>query len=221
MLKLVFAEGVAGAKAKALQAGVSEEAWTQFMAYSSAVFNNCGNFRSFGDSKFVPELDQATFEKIFRAQATYQTHQAVLDDIWNRISYEVYTEAEPHKMIGFVDKNGVTSYYTNNVTQADTQKIDAFCQANKISPLNTRLMKSADGRTFDLRIASKEVSTDRMPYLKSYTLESGETVNVTAGDFGEFMARVTENMEQAKHYTSSENQRQMLANYEEHFRYGE
>ena len=99
-------------------------------------------------------------------------------------------------MIGFVDKNGVTSYYMANVTEDDTKKIDVFCQENKISPLNTRLMKSQDGKTFDLRIASKEVDTERMPYLKSYQIDEGATtVNVTAGDFREFMAQVTDNIE--------------------------
>lgn len=60
-----------------------------------------------------------------------------------------------------------------------------------------------------------------MPYLKSYSLDNDITVNVTAADFSSFMAKVTDAIEQAKHYTSNDNQRQMLTNYEEHFRYGE
>ena len=60
-----------------------------------------------------------------------------------------------------------------------------------------------------------------MPYLKSYSLDNDITVNVTAADFSSFMAKVTEAIEQAKHYTSNDNQRQMLTNYEEHFRYGD
>mmetsp|Transcript_14278 Transcript_14278/g.17971 ORF Transcript_14278/g.17971 Transcript_14278/m.17971 type:complete len:168 (-) Transcript_14278:1008-1511(-) len=35
------------------------------------------------------------------------------------------------------------------------------------------------------------------------------------------MTRVTDSIEQAKHYTTGETQRSMLANYEEHFRYGD
>lgn len=74
------------------------------MAYASAVFNNCGNFKSFGDTKFVPELDNATFRKIFESSAAYSTHTAVFEDIWGRIEYEVYSEEEPHQCIGFPDK---------------------------------------------------------------------------------------------------------------------
>ena len=66
------------------------------MAYSAAVFNNCGNFRSFGDTKFVPELENAVFRKIFESSSAFQTHQGVIEDIWGRIEREVYTEEDPH-----------------------------------------------------------------------------------------------------------------------------
>ena len=60
-----------------------------------------------------------------------------------------------------------------------------------------------------------------MPYLKRYELEDGISVDVTAADFHAIMGLVTDNIEQAKHYTSGTTQRSMLANYEEHFRYGQ
>jgi len=44
---------------------------------------------------------------------------------------------------------------------------------------------------------------------------------VTAADFSQFMAKVVENMEQAEYYTSNANQKQMIANYIEHFKYGD
>ena len=78
----------------------------------------------------------------------------MIDEIWNRIGREVYTEDDPHQKIGFPDKNGVTGYYSANVTADDAKFIDEFCQSKGISPLNTRLFKSTDGKTFDLRIAS-------------------------------------------------------------------
>jgi len=37
------------------------------LAYSAAVFQNCGNYKSFGDSKFVPELSQDSFKKIIQS----------------------------------------------------------------------------------------------------------------------------------------------------------
>jgi len=77
-----------------------------------------------------------------------------MEDCWTRIKHEVYSEADPHQHIGFPDKNGVTSYYSSNITSTDAEFIDAFCQKEKISPLNTRLFKSEEGMHFNLRIAS-------------------------------------------------------------------
>jgi len=34
------------------------------LAYSAAVFQNCGNYKAFGDTKFVPELPQEEFHKV-------------------------------------------------------------------------------------------------------------------------------------------------------------
>ena len=155
ILKLVFSKGISAAKAKAMSAGLTEDQWTQFMAYSSAVFNNCGNFRSFGDTKFVPELAEDSFVTVLRSCDAYETHADVIDDCWARISHEVYSEDDPHQHIGFPDKNGVTGYYSSNVTSEDATFMDEFCQSNNISPLNTRFFKSEDGKNFNLRIASQ------------------------------------------------------------------
>lgn len=54
------------------------------------------------------------------------------------------------------------------MTEEDSKLVDAFCQKEKISPLNTRLFKSKDGKTFDLMIASQVADQEKMSYLKSY-----------------------------------------------------
>jgi hypothetical protein len=69
--------------------------------------------------------------------------------------------------LGFRDDNGTTSYYSSNVTSADAKKVDDFCQATKISPLNTRLIKLGE-HEYELRIASAVASADVTPYLKTY-----------------------------------------------------
>jgi dipeptidyl-peptidase III len=51
---------------------VSEEEWNQFLVYSAAVFNNCGNFKSFGDTKFVPQLSEARFKTIIKSSKNYK-----------------------------------------------------------------------------------------------------------------------------------------------------
>ena len=112
-----------------------------------------------------------------------------------RIEREIYREKEPMKHIAFPDDNGQTAFYSSNCTSKDADFITSFCQENKISPLNTRLFKSEDGKTFDLRVCSIHSDATKTPYIKSYDLEDGIKVNVTAGDFSSFMRNVVENLE--------------------------
>ena len=78
----------------------------------------------------------------------------MIDDILARTEKEIYLEEDPLKQIGFPESNGVSSYYSSNCTKKDADFIDDFCQKNKISPLNTRLFKSADGKKYNLRVCS-------------------------------------------------------------------
>lgn len=136
----MFAEGVAGLRTRC--PSVSDTEWQQLLAYSAAVFNNCGNFKSFGDTKFVPELPLEKFNAIMRSSQAYQTHAKVIDSILSRIDFEIFCEEEPLSRIGFPDDHGQTSYYSANVLKDDAKKVDEFCQSKGISPLNTRLFKA-------------------------------------------------------------------------------
>ena len=82
LLKLVFAHGVQSLKE---QSGVSDTEWKQFTVYSASVFQNCGNFKSFGDTKFVPELPPTRFEHIIFSAKAYLEHKPVFDHIWEVI----------------------------------------------------------------------------------------------------------------------------------------
>ena len=116
LLQLVYSQSLEKLKKSSMDRNVTEAEWRQMLAYSAAVFDNHGNYRSFGDTKFVPELEPEKFEAVVRASESYQTHQEVIDKILGLISKEVFTESEPYYHIGFPDKGGQTSYYSSNVT---------------------------------------------------------------------------------------------------------
>jgi len=197
LLQLVYSQSLSKLRQSALERNVSEAEWRQMLAYSAAVFDNHGNYRSFGDTKFVPELEPEKFEAVIRASESYQTHQEVIDKILALISKEVFTETEPYAHIGFPDKGGQTSYYSSNVTSEEAKKIDEFCQSQKISPLNTRLFKFTQNvisyfkrlQEFELKIASEKNDPKQTPYLKTYEYQC-LTIHVTAGDFSDVMAKV-------------------------------
>ena len=141
-------------KKKASENGVTDHEWKQMLAYSAAVFQNCGNYKSFGDTKFIPELKLDSFKQIVKSSENYEIHQDLIETILERIEEEIYNEGPGFSRIGFRDENGgTTSYYSSNVTAAEAKVIDEWCQELKISPLNTRLFKISENE-FELRIAS-------------------------------------------------------------------
>lgn len=199
LLKLVYSSGIEKLKEATLATGsVSEEQWKQFVAYSAAVFQNCGNFKSFGDTKFVPELSLDHFTAIVKASDAYKNYQQVLDSILERIFKELYIEEDPYHQIGFRDKNGATSYYSGNVTSEDASFVDEFCQSLNLSPLNTRLFKTEDGK-YELLITSAEQDQKELSQIGKHTFKDKE-INVTAADFQEFMKKVVDNMQNALKY---------------------
>ena len=141
-----------------------------------------------------------------RASKAYETKKDVLEDILTRTEREIYCEDEGMNLIGFPDTNkGVSSYYSSNCTSEDAKLIDEFCQSKNISPLNTRLFKSADGKCYNLRVCSQLADTTKTPYVQKYELEGGITVDVTAADFQGFMTKVVENLVEAEKYTANPN----------------
>lgn len=190
---------------------LSEEQWQQLCAYVAAVFQNCGNFKSFGDTKFVPEISPAAFDAVFDQYPD-------MGKLWAEIREVVYCEEDPVARVGFRDDNGQSSYYTANVTSADSKFVDEFCQSKSISPLNTRLFKHADG-SFELKICSHKTS-DQMSYLGEHDFQE-KKIRVTASDFTEFMRDVVASMEQAVKYAANDHQQKMVTEYINHFRFGD
>ncbi|KAJ3186335.1 hypothetical protein HDU85_007775 [Gaertneriomyces sp. JEL0708] len=191
------------------RAGVSEESWKLFLEYVGQVLNNLGNYKSFGDTKFVPRLPLPEFEAIVKA---FQSDAAV--KLFEQVSARIYaTEPEAQLLRGFPGEGHVSGYYSHDITQADAAKVQALLEAKDVSALNTRLMKKSDG-SFEVRVASGE-SKDSLSFEAD-----GLKVNVVYGDLNEYMARAADNIRSAKAYAANETQEKMLEHYERSFRTG-
>lgn len=70
---------------------------------------------------------------------------------------EVYNESPPYYKIGFRDNNENSSYYSSNITKSEASMVDEFMKEQKISPLNTRLVK-VDG-VYEVKLASTKKSS--------------------------------------------------------------
>jgi dipeptidyl-peptidase III len=89
--------------------------------------------------------------------------------------------------------------------------IDSFMKENKISPLNTRLVKVDD--VFEIKLASTSHTLQKdLPYLKEHSYE-GKKIRITRGDFSFCMEEIVNNLRLARRYAANDVQREMLDQY--------
>lgn len=183
LMQILFSCNMDQYKQRVLERGLTNDAWRQMLAYTAAVFNNCGNYRSFGDTKFVPELNPDDFKTVVRASENYDDYKDIVEEILEKIEFEVFNEEEPFQRIGFRDENnGTTSYYSSNITKDEAKMIDEWCQQLNVSPLNTRLFKIGE-KEFELRVASSSVDTKSKFVDQTHTKEDGTKLHVRLCDF--------------------------------------
>ena len=63
----------------------SDEDFTAFLSYAAQVFSNLGNYKTFGDTKYLPRLKREAFEAIVKASV--QSEQAVA--LWQDVGKDV------------------------------------------------------------------------------------------------------------------------------------
>ena len=113
----------------------------------------------------MPELEPEKFKQILSLSQAYKSGaQAELDKIYSMVEKEMFTEREPYATLGFSDKNGVSAYYSGNVTEEEARLCDEFCIAKSLSPLNTRLFKTGEKQLHLLACSAVE-DPEKYPYI--------------------------------------------------------
>jgi len=102
---------------------ITEQDFNQFVYYASHFFGNQGNYLSFGDSKFIPRLDKVKFAKICLVSSaptglSQQVHLDHICSLLTRCLDSIYS-LNSHNLILSFPEQGISTYYTPNVTKAD------------------------------------------------------------------------------------------------------
>lgn len=130
----------------------------------------------------------------------------------------MFTETEPFAALGFSDKNGVSGYYSGDVTEAEARLVDKFCVDKALSPLNTRLFKTGEKELHLLTCSAVEDSS-KYSYIGDHE-HDGYKIKVSAGHLSPFMRKCAEHIGKAKEFAANETQAKMMEEYVEHFTYG-
>ncbi|EEQ28450.1 dipeptidyl-peptidase 3 [Microsporum canis CBS 113480] len=212
-------------KALATKTNTSPENLQFFLEYAAQFLGNCGNYKGFGDSKFIPRIPSDAFEAL--ASGSPETKK--LFDLACKSGGGIYETASPDLMhLGYPEKGQMTTYYPDSpsITKEEITLIGDFLEKKQLLLENTRLRKTQDGN-FELLIASAETSPagkDRdVGDVDGWDLEgklAGKKLKLVYGDYSEIMKKIAESIKQAGANAANDIQKKMHQEYFKSFTTG-
>ncbi|XP_066279267.1 dipeptidyl peptidase 3-like isoform X1 [Branchiostoma lanceolatum] len=202
--------------------GPSEEEFQALMVYAAGFYSNMGNYKSFGDTKFIPGLPVEKFKAAVWSSAAYTADPAGTEKLWTAVSGPLYSLTNREKQLGLGDK-GITTYFSQNCGLKDAEIAQKFLDEQKISPYNTRLFKTKEG--YEVRLASSATSDSPVEGMKDdVQFPSGQidgaNFTVKRGDYAPLMEKVVHNLKLAKSNAANPSEEKMLTEYARSFTIG-
>lgn len=232
LLRGVYADGAAALRAAAAAVGVNESDLDAFTVYSATVFENCGPYRSFGDTKILPGIAPATFDAIIRAAPAFSrpSSGALLAELWDAVKGAVY-DVRPRVLQLGMPHAGVTTYYSSDFSEDDAALISRFVKAKGLlQPYNSRVFKARSagaegGARYVIRLASALTTSSSVDVaagkgaisgtayddaaahllLGDHAFE-GATISIVRGDYAPLMARVCGHLAAAQAHAANDTQ---------------
>ncbi|EQB50489.1 peptidase family M49 [Colletotrichum gloeosporioides Cg-14] len=207
----------------AKKAGVDEAQLTHFLEYAAQFLGNNGNYKSFGDSKFIPRADEKTF-------AALASTSPEAEKFYKATNGGIFSAEKPGLMhLGFPDKGHLTTYYPDSpdITQAEIEAVSGWMEKKGLLPENTRLRKTKEGN-FEMLIASAVTSIPEeggdIGKETEFQIEDGslkgKTIKLVYGDYAEEMKAAAEYISKAGENADNETQAKMHAAYAKSFTTG-
>ncbi|CAL1573218.1 unnamed protein product [Knipowitschia caucasica] len=209
----------------ATSVGLSSEEYQAFLVYAAGLYANMGNYKSFGDTKFIPNLPKDKFKALISASQAFQEQPAEMKALWDSCACLLYSLEDKQKQLGLGNK-GITTYFSGNCGLEDAEVAQKFLDSKKLSAYNTRLFKKEDGGKicYEVRLASavkQECAVNGECESCCGTFCFGDKdFTVTRGDYAPLMEKVSFNLQQAQSCAANENQKKMIENYRRSFTLG-
>uniref|UniRef100_A0A8C8GKE2 Dipeptidyl peptidase 3 n=1 Tax=Oncorhynchus tshawytscha TaxID=74940 RepID=A0A8C8GKE2_ONCTS len=204
----------------ATAAGLSPEEYQAFLVYAAGLYANMGNYKSFGDTKFIPNLPKENLKALVWQSQAFQDSPSEMEALWDSCSTLLYSLEDKQKQLGLGDK-GITTYFSGNCCLEDAELAQKFLDSKNLSAYNTRLFKKkSEGKScYEVRLASAVQEGETNPNSGEYNFED-RVFTVSRGDYDHLMKKVSENLEKAKDHAANENQKRMLEEYSRSFTFG-
>ncbi|KAH7414166.1 peptidase family M49-domain-containing protein [Phaeosphaeria sp. MPI-PUGE-AT-0046c] len=203
--------------AAAKEAGLSQEDIDAYLNYAAQFLGNLGNYKSFGDSKFIPRLEARQLKSL----ATLSKETLGLYDKFKDAIYAGDDVSKLH--LGYPSAGHVSTYYPDSptITKEEITGVSDFLEGKGLLPENTRISKTSDGFSVLIASASSDPSLEERDLKDSeWTLDDGKKVVLVFGDYSKEMDTIAHHIEQAKKYAANDNEREMMEEYSRSFRTG-
>ena len=204
----------------AKDAGVTNDELQYAQQYFTQFLGNLGNYKGFGDVKFIPRCSPQTFAALAaRVPGAEKFHE--------QCKTALYADAgRPALMhFGFPSQGHMSTYYPDSpdITREEIEKIGELLSSKGILPENTRIRKSKGG-DYEVLVASAiskpppegsdagEVTTWEL----SSPLE-GKKVSLVFGDHQEEMAKIALHIKKAGLHAANDTQKKMMDEYAKSF----
>lgn len=202
-------------KKLASETGVSDGDVKYWLEYAAGILSSLGNYKSFGDAKFIPRIPQEELAKLAAYNCDAKKH-------FDSVSEAIYsTSPEARNLLGYPDAGHVSAYYPDSpgITKAEIDAVQAFMGSNGILSENTRLQKISD-KEFHLLIASSTTTPPSASDKTELTLPDGKVLKLVYGDYSKEMACISAACLAAAEASANDTQKGMWAEYARSFTTG-
>lgn len=204
----------------AKDAGVSSDEIQYVLQYFTQFLGNLGNYKGFGDVKFIPRCSPQTF-------AALATEVSIAKKYYEQCKSALYAdEGKPALMhFGFPSQGHMSTYYPDSpdITREEIEKVGELLGSRGILPENTRVRKSERG-DYEVLIASAlskpppegSDAGEATTWELSSPLE-GKKVSLVFGDHQEEMAKIALHIKKVGLHAANDTQKKMMDEYAKSF----
>jgi len=206
--KINTSQPVSELKTSLLGAGLTDQEVTAYLVYCSGFYGNMGNYKGFGDSKFVPNLEPERMELLVKSSQAHKDSPEVMEALWQSVKGPMFSLSDQEKQLGLGEK-GITKYFTPNCGQEDSDLCNRFMKSKNIEGYINRLIKTESGgkTIYEIRNAGAKDSV-----LCEEEFE-GCLFRVTTGDYNGLMQKVADNIKLAVAHAANSDEKNMLEQY--------
>ncbi|KAF2152883.1 dipeptidyl peptidase III [Myriangium duriaei CBS 260.36] len=202
------------------KAGLSDEDIKHYLSYAAMFLGNSGNYKSFGDSKFIPRLSKDKFTALIETDPTAVTRLKTAGGI-----QALYESATGLMHLGYPSQGHLSTYYPNSpdITVDEIEYVSTWLADRKLLPENTRLVKNHEGN-FECLISSavnepKKRDTEKLQWELEGPLK-GKWLTLVYGDHSKEMKNISESLTEASKVAANQHQKDMQTAYVSHFHDG-